>query len=652
MLQSSGDDTILPYTADPYGYVRRLTHEVKLGDTIIGGTNVIAVQGRIVADPLDTVAILSQIDQLIKLGCLIIRVPTPSVAAAQHLQQIRTALEATGAKVTLVAEGGTSLRACIEATTWADVVQVNANLDSEATSIDRPISSSNQAEVSFKELFQQCAKLDRCLEICGVAVSGDITPQMLVEQVISLITLARKHDFHNLILSLEVPNPILSVNAYRWLAARLANLAWDYSIHLSFNAKHSTQVEQSQSAAVLGSLLEDGIGDSLHLFLGGVHSKAIELAYRLVRRYTPLRQTILEKAGVAVTEERINSIGILSARATDDTPVVVAVNRANNQAVNLHLADKGFDVSGKSVPDYPYVISNLPDYRNPYHYRRLISNEVKVGDVAIGGANLPVTLARLSRTAITKLKQQHANQYLPDDTDFELTPDIYMTNYLTAEIAYLKNAGILTIPLVAGVRSVYEAWEALSIGVEALTFCSDTVGQIGGLLKDLKEIVQLLKGRDIPLFLISTHNAGQSWGSNCYHYWPAFFEAHQVIEAVEMCQKYDLTKLVLGIYTYNSAWNTQNYRLLTALMHEQGWNYPIHLTTPDLYSLLAQEHRIDASISLGGLLLDGIGDSIQLDYVPKEEDTYPEEYNPYWQQPLNVSQKLALAYNLLRAIRK
>lgn len=141
----------------------------------------------------------------------------------------------------------------------------------------------------------------------------------------------------------------------------------------------------------------------------------------------------------------------------------------------------------------------------------------------------------------------------------------------------------------------------------------------------------------LPLFIISTHNAGQSWGS--YDYWPSFFEAYQSVEAVELCYNYGVTNLVLGIYNYNSAWNIQNNRLLAALLQEHGWTPPIHLIAPDIYGE-EDDCLIDGSISLGSLLADGFGDSIQLDYLPKLN------YSP--ERALNSFQKTHLAFNILQ----
>ncbi len=651
MTRQTEAEAKLPYTADPYGYARRLTREVRIGKELIGNPNLIAVQGRVTVDPLETELVLAQVTHFTDQDCKIIRVPAPSVGTAWNLNQVITILQARQIKPAYIAEGTGSFEALLAALEWADGIQLRLNVTNPGEN------NPNYSERELEVISRECATHSQLIEISSFTDVSECSPQKLVEPLITLAYLAQKLNFPNLLFSLEATSPILQIEAYRYLAARFNVLEWDYPVHLGFTALKPTLVERSQAALALGSLLEDGIGDSLHISFeqNSTQYQEIELAYRIVRRYTSLPWQTLESVGVGILDEVVSSEGALIVSSADGTQFVVATDRANNLSVNLNFPDDQPYASEKKIPEYPYVIANLPDYRHPYRYQRQTTSEIKVGNISIGGGQPLVTLGRLSSARITQLYQlesQVASATLASSSSIPTTePDIYLINNLSEEVKCLKTQGKLIQPLVVGVQTVEQLKEALSVGAEAVSFGLDYVGQIGEEIDELEKVVEMLGEleKPLPLFLISTHNAGQSWGS--YDYWPAFMEAYQMIQAIELCQKSGVSQLIVGIYTYNSAWNTQNYRLLTALMLERGWNYPVQLIAPDLVSNVAEEYLIDAGISLGGLLVDGIGDCVQFDYLPRRIDRYPEGYSSFEANPLSIEQLTTLAASLIEAIK-
>lgn len=628
-----------PYTADPYGYARRLTDVIEIGGIPIGGDNEICVQGKVSDGLTDKNSILSEILQLYSLGCRVVIVPSPTLEIALQLKELKAELEAVNYDVKLLADFGTNLAATLEVAAVFEGVRVAME---PAGPFEQTVT---EYQASFESLINKCTKFGRILEIYNSAtLESSITET--VGPLLDAATTARRLGLHQLILSIEGFDPVKAALAYRWLSACLLERKWKYPIHLAVDIPTADWESRLQVAAITGSLLEDGIGDAIHISLGNQQSRAIELAFRIARRYTDIDWQLLIKGGIGMVKETVSIMGIPTSEPTNDTPVILASDKAKRRSIYLNFPEASPYSTEKRIPEYPFIISNLPDYRAPYIYTRREAKEIQVGTVKIGGNNPRLNIARLTMSEIKRI----INGTLPNadqPQNRSSFPDLYLVNSFFEEVIELKESRQLPAPIVVGIQSGEEARKAVVRGVDALTFCIDIVGQIAETMEDLEEVAKELNGSEVPLFLISTHNAGQSWGS--YDYWPEFFEAKQMIRAVELCHKYGLFNLILGIYTYNPAWNTQNYRLLASLLQEKGWNYPIHLIAPDLWTNVKKEFLINAGITLGGLLIDGIGDSVQLDYLPKEIEPSQEETNSFGFVTLTVREAVRLSQALIKA---
>lgn len=616
MSKTTDNFSKLTYTADPYGYLRRKTSKVRIGNVALGNANPIRVLASTFTDTLDTVATAAYIKRLMNFGCEIVKVATPSIESVSSLNSIQMSLWSKKIQVSILADVNSNIDTALEAIEWFDALHITSN---------NLIPS--QIEEKFAPLVRRCKELDRSLEIGPSLGTLENNPEKAVEAALDLAFIARKYDFHSIMFSFTGNTPTTLVQAYRLLSAKFYTLDWDYPILLKMTGEDSTKIGLIKNTAFIGSLLEDGIGDAIQVSLGGKPKSELELAFRIARRYTPIQPYLLKKAGVNHQLGDNNFDQMLPQMTVeDDTPVVVATSRTNPSTNKYHfLLDMKLS---KLANNGLYQIASLPDYRDPYHYTRRQSSVVQVGNVKIGGDNPPAIIAMLNLESIKELATTKAS----------IVPDIFVVNDFSDEVKQLRSEQIIKIPLISAVQSQEEVYRALEAGADGIMFCLDLVGQIGGELDELENILKALTNSSMPLFLTSTHNAGQSWGS--YDYWPNFDEAKQLVEAVELCYRYNIVKLILGIYTYNSAWSIQNYRLLIALMQERGWKHPIHLIAPDIFTAVVKECLIDASISIGSLIVDGIGDSLQLDYLPK---------NDYFhQEPLTSPQKARLALNILQ----
>jgi (E)-4-hydroxy-3-methylbut-2-enyl-diphosphate synthase len=290
----------MKYCENPLQYRRRPTREVRVGKVGIGGDNPIRVQSMITCDTMDTEASILQTIELANVGCEIVRITAPTVKDSRNLENIVNGLRSRGCDVPTVADIHFKPEAAMEAAKWVDKVRINPGnyADSKKFVIreytDEQYSSElNRIRERFAPLVELCKKRGIAMRIGTNHGSlsdrilnryGD-TPLGMVESALEFARIARDLDYHAFVFSMKASNPKIMIAAYRLLVARLNELGpdWNYPVHLGVTEAGEGEDARIKSAIGIGSLLADGIGDTVRVSLTEDSPHEIPVAKELVR---------------------------------------------------------------------------------------------------------------------------------------------------------------------------------------------------------------------------------------------------------------------------------------------------------------------------------------------------------------------------------
>ena len=322
---------------------RRPAREVRIGTTAVGGGNPIRVQSMLTSDTMDTAACVKETLGLVEVGCEIVRITAPTVNDAKNLENIRGELRRAGCTVPLVADIHFKPDAALEAAKWVDKVRINPGnfADSKKFNVREYTDDQYEAEIGrIRERFHPLVGL--CKER-GVAMRigtnhgslsdrimnryGD-TPLGMVESALEFVHLARELDYHELVFSMKSSNPKVMIEAYRLLVARLqecemrneecgmnkpcdtsnssisnspfriSNFSWSYPIHLGVTEAGDGDDGRIKSAIGIGSLLADGIGDTIRVSLTEDSVHEIPVAQALVALAEKRQQKMMGSASL------------------------------------------------------------------------------------------------------------------------------------------------------------------------------------------------------------------------------------------------------------------------------------------------------------------------------------------------------------------
>jgi len=292
------------YCESPFSHHRRKTREVVIGDparggVIIGGDHPVVKQSMLTCDTMDTAESVKQTLDLVAVGCQLVRITAPTVKDAANLQNIVAELHQRGCFVPIVADIHFKPEAAMEAVKWVEVVRVNPGnyADSKKFATKEYTDEQYTAELQrieekFTPLVLECVRLKRCLRIGTNHGSlsdrimnryGD-TPLGMVESALEFARICRKHNFHNFKFSLKSSNPKVMIECYRLLVARLEKEGpdWNYPIHIGVTEAGEGEDGRIKSAIGIGSLLCDGLGDTIRVSLTEDSPREIEVCTDLL----------------------------------------------------------------------------------------------------------------------------------------------------------------------------------------------------------------------------------------------------------------------------------------------------------------------------------------------------------------------------------
>ncbi|HVU07527.1 MAG TPA: (E)-4-hydroxy-3-methylbut-2-enyl-diphosphate synthase [Verrucomicrobiae bacterium] len=311
------------YCESPYFYHRRKTREIIIGDPanggfVMGGDHPVVKQSMLTCDTMDTALCVKQTLELVAVGCQLVRITAPTVKDAANLQNIVRELRAQNCLVPIVADIHFKPEAAMEAVKWVEVVRVNPGnyADSKKFAVkeyndEQYAAELKRIEEKFTPLVLEAKKLKRCLRIGTNHGSlsdrimnryGD-TPLGMVESALEFARICRQHDFHNFKFSMKSSNPKVMIECYRLLVARLNELdehefnpqsairnpqSWQYPIHLGVTEAGEGEDGRIKSAIGIGSLLGDGLGDTIRVSLTEDSPREIEVCNDLLTQIPKL----------------------------------------------------------------------------------------------------------------------------------------------------------------------------------------------------------------------------------------------------------------------------------------------------------------------------------------------------------------------------
>lgn len=296
--------TVKPYCNSLTQYSRFVTREVTIGDLRMGGSNPIRVQSMTTTNTMDTIGTVEQSIRMIEAGCELVRITAPSKNDAENLANIKRELRSRGYSTPLVADIHFTPNAAEIAARIVEKVRVNPGNYADKKkfeTLDYTDSTYNEELERIREKFTPLVRI--CKEY-GTAMRigtnhgslsdrimsryGD-TPMGMVESAMEFLRICEDEGFKNIVISMKASNPQVMVQAYRLLVATMIEHDMNYPLHLGVTEAGDGEDGRIKSAVGIGTLLEDGLGDTVRVSLTEDPEFEIPVAQALVKPYNERR---------------------------------------------------------------------------------------------------------------------------------------------------------------------------------------------------------------------------------------------------------------------------------------------------------------------------------------------------------------------------
>lgn len=375
-------------------YQRLLTREVKIGDLLLGNGHPIRLQTMTTTDTLNTLATVEQSIRCIEAGAELVRITAPSKNEAENLLNIKNELRRRGYSTPLVADIHFTPNAAEIAARIVEKVRVNPGNYVDKKKFEQIdytdaeyLEEIDRIRDRFTPLVKICKEYGTAMRIGTnhgslsdriMSRYGD-TPMGMVESAMEFLRIARSETYHNIVLSMKASNPQVMVQAYRLLIQQMdAEFGECYPLHLGVTEAGDGEDGRVKSAAGIGTLLEDGIGDTVRVSLTEDPEFEIPVCRDLVKRYTNRASSAknipaIEKIPYSpFTYQRRESFAVANIGAKQ-VPVVIADLSKIESITPQHLQSVGYTydaVSDKwnisdAAADYIFTGHQVLDFALP-----------------------------------------------------------------------------------------------------------------------------------------------------------------------------------------------------------------------------------------------------------------------------------------------
>lgn len=393
-------------------YSRFVTREVKIGELLMGGNNPIRIQSMTTTDTMNTKATVEQSIRMIEAGCELVRITAPSLNEAKNLENIKNEIRNRGYNTPLVADIHFTPNAAEWAARIVEKVRVNPGnyADKKKFEVIDYTELSYEAELErirerFTPLVKICKEYGTAMRIGTnhgslsdriLSRYGD-TPLGMVESAMEFLRIAEDNNFYNIVLSMKASNTRVMVQAYRLLVNKMLEANMNYPLHLGVTEAGDGEDGRIKSSVGIGTLLEDGLGDTIRVSLTEEPEFEIPIAKELAERYSKAREK--SKISELTEQEKIT--------------------------LNSHY--------------------------NPFDYQRRNSNEV----LNLGGHNVPRVIADFSKNDKISPATFFSSGY-----SYSVTLDKWNLSEMACDYAYLGDNTIdFDIPGTLGIIQNNQTWK-------------------------------------------------------------------------------------------------------------------------------------------------------------------------------------------------
>jgi len=350
------------YTPSLLTYKRLQTVEVKIGDLLLGNNHPIRVQTMTTTDTMDTKATVEQTIRCIEAGAELVRITAPSKNEAQNLLEIKKELRKRGYTTPLVADIHFTPNAAEIAARLIEKVRVNPGNYADKKKfefIEYTDAAYNEEIERIRERFTPLVKIckehgtamrigtnhgslsDRIMSRYGDSANG------MVESAMEFLRIARDESYHNIVLSMKSSNPQVMVQAYRLLVQTMQNeFGLCYPLHLGVTEAGDGEDGRIKSAIGIGTLLEDGIGDTIRVSLTEDPEFEIPVCRDIVKRYNQRNDAVdlpeIIKLPYSPFEYKRRSSSAVENIGGKHVPVVLADMHAIKDLTHDHLQSIGY----------------------------------------------------------------------------------------------------------------------------------------------------------------------------------------------------------------------------------------------------------------------------------------------------------------------
>ena len=284
-----------------FKYKRRKTISVDVGDSAIGAENPIRIQSMTTTDTMDTISTVEQAIRMVNSGCEFIRVTAPSTKAAKNLKEIKSELNRRGYNIPLIADIHFTPNAAEIAAKIVEKVRINPGNYADKKKFQKIIYDDKAYEEEIERIYERVSPLIKICKDNGTAMRigtnhgslsdrilskfGD-TPLGMVESALEYLRICEDHNYYNIVLSMKASNPLIMVHAYRLLVEKIEESDLKkYPLHLGVTEAGEGEDGRIKSAIGIGTLLDDGIGDTVRVSLTEEPEHESPIAKILVDRY-------------------------------------------------------------------------------------------------------------------------------------------------------------------------------------------------------------------------------------------------------------------------------------------------------------------------------------------------------------------------------
>ena len=374
-----------------FEYNRRDSISVNIGNSAIGGSNPIRIQSMTTTDTMDTNSTIDQAIRMVNSGCEFVRVTAPTPRAAENLRNIKKGLNQKGYDVPLIADIHFTPNAAEIAANIVEKVRINPGNYADKKKFQKIDYDDKSYNEEIERIYDRVSPLIKICKENGTAMRigtnhgslsdrilskfGD-TPLGMVESALEYLRICEDHKYYNIVLSMKASNPLIMVHAYRLLVEKIDDSGLKkYPLHLGVTEAGEGEDGRIKSAIGIGTLLDDGIGDTVRVSLTEEPEFESPIAKILVDRYDHRpghkKIKIPKKINFSAFHYEKRESYEVSNIGGDYLPIVIS-DFSKCELSNENLSELGinFNIKNKkwenqdNSPDYLYLGKNLSNIRD------------------------------------------------------------------------------------------------------------------------------------------------------------------------------------------------------------------------------------------------------------------------------------------------